>query len=136
MCFEDGPLLPTVSSSRKPSELDPAACAPLTSAPSSAAGATNHCVLLGREEAERDDSQTCLPSNPVRGDKEGQELTICGSTDGGVMETTGRSSPFWSSAEPNMNVYSHSGKICCHTLHDIHCQTNTVKALTLASPLF
>lgn len=117
MCFEKGPLLATVSSSLKPSDLDPAACAPLTSAPSSEA--SDHCVLLEREEAERDDSQTGLPSCPVRGDEEGQKLTVCGSTDGGVMETTGRPSPVWSSVGPDMNVYSHSGK----NIYVTHCMT-------------
>ncbi|XP_013870711.1 IQ domain-containing protein C [Austrofundulus limnaeus] len=88
----DGPLLPTVSSSLKPSEPDPAACAPLTSAPSSEE-ASHHCALQEWEEAERDDSQTCLPSSPVRGDEEGQKL----------------SSAVRSIVEPDMNVYSHSG---------------------------
>ncbi|XP_037550873.1 IQ domain-containing protein C [Nematolebias whitei] len=94
---DDGPLDSPVSSSCKPSE---AACAPLTSAPSSEEAADLH-VLLEREEAERDDSQACCsPSIPTRGHEEEQRLSVSGGADGGVMESV-RSSNIWNDVEPD-----------------------------------
>ncbi|XP_005723911.1 IQ domain-containing protein C [Pundamilia nyererei] len=64
----------------------------------------HHCALLEKTEAERDDSQTCLPSSSsIRGEGEGQRQS-------GVVESTAGSSSVWSSVELDMNyTQSHKG---------------------------
>uniref|UniRef100_A0A3Q2WGI0 IQ motif containing C n=1 Tax=Haplochromis burtoni TaxID=8153 RepID=A0A3Q2WGI0_HAPBU len=53
----------------------------------------HHCALLEKTEAERDDSQTCLPSSSsIRGEGEGQRQS-------GVVESTAGSSSVWSSVD-------------------------------------
>ncbi|XP_061599266.1 IQ domain-containing protein C [Cololabis saira] len=65
--------------------------------------------LIEREEAERDKSPECLPSSSVRGDGKGQRQDSAGRTDGGMMESTGRSSSIWSSLELDMSSHPHKG---------------------------
>lgn len=70
----------------------------------------HHCALLEKTEAERDDSQTCLPSSSsIRGEGEGQRQS-------GVVESTAGSSSVWSSVELDMNyTQSHKGILKLHT---------------------
>lgn len=70
----------------------------------------HHCALLEKTEAERDASQTCLPSSSsIRGEGEGQRQS-------GVVESTAGLSSVWSSVELDMNyAQSHKGILKLHT---------------------
>lgn len=76
----------------------------------------DHPALSEKIEAERDDSQIrdqtsfsndCFPSSNDKGDREKESTMVY--KDGGVMESTGDSTPVWSSLELDMN-YGHSNK--------------------------
>ncbi|XP_073340075.1 IQ domain-containing protein C isoform X2 [Pagrus major] len=73
----------------------------------------DHPALSEKIEAERDDPQIkgqtslfkdCFPSNSVKGDREKESTMV--HNDGGVIESTGDSTPVWSSLELDMNYGS------------------------------
>ncbi|GAA6213448.1 IQ domain-containing protein C [Lates japonicus] len=120
----DGPLLRPSSAASKSSDPGPDVSAGPQS-PAAAAAAPlpqerDHGLLPQRIEAERDGSETqgqahlsgdSFPSSQARGDEEDQRQRGMrdqeGDKDGGVMESTGDSTPVWSSLELDVN-YSHS----------------------------
>ena len=114
MHHQDGPF-PRPSSTAKGLDI----CANPQSP--SAAGVSSgerrdHPALSEKIEAERDDPQVrdqtshskdCFPSSNDKGDREKENTMVY--KDGGVMESTGDSTPVWSSLELDMN-YGHSNK--------------------------
>ncbi|KAM8737168.1 IQ domain-containing protein C [Acanthopagrus schlegelii] len=110
----DGPF-PRPSSTAK--GLDICASPQSTSAAGVSSGERrDHPALSEKIEAERDDPQVrdqtshskdCFPSSNDKGDREKENTMVY--KDGGVMESTGDSTPVWSSLELDMN-YGHSNK--------------------------
>lgn len=120
MHHQDGPLLRPSSSASEPSDPGLDVCGSLQSPPEKRG---DHCVLLEKTEAEKDDSQTTkgqaplsddyFSSSNVRGDVEGQRQSTVGDKDGGVTESTGDSTTVWSSLELDVNYsHSHKGESC------------------------
>lgn len=90
-------------SPRPPPEVD-ASALPQISAPSPG-HRDQHCGLLERTEAERDDSHACLPSSSISVREEGT-----GQRQSAVVGSTAGSSSIWSSLELDVDhSQSHKG---------------------------
>ncbi|XP_028251948.1 IQ domain-containing protein C [Parambassis ranga] len=91
-----GPYVLSCTSASKPS--DAGACVSARSqSPAPLPEERDHCVLLEKTEAERDEAHVCLPSSS---EEQGQRTVE--NKDGEVMESLERSS-IWSSLELDMN---------------------------------
>ncbi|XP_034419546.1 IQ domain-containing protein C [Cyclopterus lumpus] len=117
----DGPLLRPSSSAGKPSNArrdvctSPQSPSSSSSSPSAAAPLSedtgDHCVLLEKIEAERDDSQTKRQASLFKHGIQSSSVTVTGVSqkESAEVKKDGDSTTAWSSLERDMN-YGHSHK--------------------------